>query len=280
MNHKIIELQTLREQLAYVHNQSRITNARNMVVLYPYQEMKVELKTFLMNRKVPILSAMQLQQKMPGIYVAESIDFETTDLCIVLGSDNFSVQEIEQIKKYCKGPIDFLKLKFEQQEETIDKNYDRFPIHIKDADIKKAFMMVFDVAEEEIDIVSPWMNRYAVNDVLIEKMEKALNRGVKIRICYGIESDHDSFNQARSERSDEVADFLRERFLDAGLNFRIRRDNIHYKAVICDEKFYLEGSYNYLSFDGDYDMECQRKEGTPFGRDTLYLRTLRQEYFR
>ena len=67
----MIELKNFNEQLAYIHNQSRITNAKNMIVLYPYAEMKAELKSFLMSRKIPILSAEQLKQKIPGIYIGE-----------------------------------------------------------------------------------------------------------------------------------------------------------------------------------------------------------------
>ena len=280
MSKKTIDLQDFKDQLKYIHNVSRSTNAKNIIVIYPYTEMKAEIKAFLMKRRIPVLDVKKLQQGIPGIYIGETLPFDTADLCMVLGSNNFTEHELEQIENHCKGEIYFLNSDFEKAEEYIDKDYSKFPMHIKDADIKKAFLMAFDVAEEEIDIVSPWINRYVVNDSLLRKMEATLHRGVKIRIRYGIETGHDLFDQTRSDRSDEVAEFLKMYFVDAGLNFRITRDNIHYKAIICDEKFYLEGSYNYLSFEGDYSVEGQRKEGTPFGRDITYLRILRQEYFR
>ena len=59
----------------------------------------------------------------------------------------------------------------------------------------------------------------------------------------------------------------------------ITRDNIHYKLVLCDEKFKLEGGYNYLSFVGDYENKSTRKEGSPFGTQVDEIRFLRKEYF-
>jgi hypothetical protein len=59
----------------------------------------------------------------------------------------------------------------------------------------------------------------------------------------------------------------------------IVRDNIHYKLVLCDDLFKLEGGYNYLSFVGDYENEDTRKEGSPYGTQVEEIRYLRKEYF-
>ena len=83
----------------------------------------------------------------------------------------------------------------------------------------------------------------------------------------------------RSRRSDQVADLLRRRFADKGNQLQIRRDNIHYKLVLCDEKYKLEGGYNYLSFVGNYSEVDLRREGSPFGRDNQEIKHLRKLYF-
>ena len=162
--------------------------------------------------------------------------------------------------------------------ETFD--LDSVPMHLKNEEIRKMFLKSFLIAESEIDIISPWMNFSVVNDALINLMRQALERGVSIRIIYGLQSSSDEYNQIRSDRSDQVAERLRTSFAEFGDLFHVSRDNIHYKLVLCDEKFKLEGGYNYLSFAGDYSDPNTRREGSPFGRDANEIRYLRKEYFR
>ena len=154
------------------------------------------------------------------------------------------------------------------------------PIHLQNEEIRKMFLKTFMIAESEIDIISPWMNYSVVNAALVNLMRNALQRGVSIRIRYGLAAGHDEYNQIRSERSDQVAASLRDEFSGFGDAFSIIRDNIHYKLVLCDEKFKLEGGFNYLSFTGDYSDPDTRREGSPFGRNVEEIRLLRKVYFR
>ena len=163
--------------------------------------------------------------------------------------------------------------------ENLEEQDWKTPLHLKNEQIKRMFLKSFVVAEYEIDIISPWMNFGVVNEKFVELMEKALQRGVVVKILYGLEPDSSEYNLSRSNRSNQVAEFLKTRFLNFPGQLFIRRDNIHYKLVLCDEKFKLEGGYNYLSFMGDYDNEDTRKEGSPFGTNAEEIRFLRKEYF-
>lgn len=153
------------------------------------------------------------------------------------------------------------------------------PIHLKNEQIRKMFLKAFAVAEKEIDIISPWMNFSVVNEGFVQLMRKAFERGVTIKIKYGLKPNSSEFDVLRSTRSDQVAEYLRDTFMDFSGQLAIVRDNIHYKLVLCDEKFKLEGGFNYLSFIGDYSNEDTRKEGSPYGTDVKEIRYLRKEYF-
>lgn len=153
------------------------------------------------------------------------------------------------------------------------------PLHLKNDQIRKMFLKAFVIAQKEIDIISPWMNFGVVNDKFIELMNSAFARGVKVRIIYGLNPDASEYNISRSNRSDQVADHLQNRFAEYGNLLKIYRDNIHYKLVLCDELFKLEGGYNYLSFMGDYTSEDTRKEGSPYGTNKEEIQYLRKEYF-
>ena len=153
------------------------------------------------------------------------------------------------------------------------------PLHLKNEQIRKVFLKSFIVAEKEIDIISPWMNFGVVNEKFVELMEKSLKRGVIIKILYGLKPNSSEYNISRSNRSDQVARYLKEYFKKFENQLFIQRDNIHYKLVLCDEKFKLEGGYNYLSFMGDYENSDTRREGSPFGTNIDEIRFLRKEYF-
>ena len=163
--------------------------------------------------------------------------------------------------------------------ETLDDVDIIPPIHLKNEQIRQMFLKAFKVAEKEIDIISPWMNFGVVDDSFVELMRSTLKRGVVIKIVYGLKPSSSEFNQSRSNRSDQVARFLQEEFKEYSNQLCIKRDNIHYKLVLCDEKFKLEGGYNYLSFVGNYEDEDTRKEGSPFGTNIDEIRYLRKEYF-
>lgn len=156
---------------------------------------------------------------------------------------------------------------------------EQIPLHLKNDQIRKMFLKSFVLAQREIDIISPWMNFGVVNDNFIGLMEDALARGVRICILYGLNPDSSDYNLSRSNRSDQVAKFLRDKFSKYGEQLSIVRDNIHYKLVLCDDLFKLEGGYNYLSFVGEYVNEDTRKEGSPYGTRVEEIRYLRKEYF-
>lgn len=161
---------------------------------------------------------------------------------------------------------------------TIDLN--TVPIHLQNAEIRRMFLYAFKIAKSEIDIISPWMNASVINESLLNLMEDAFDRGVKIKIIYGLKPDSSEYSISRSRRSDEMAELMLKRFSNRKGLFFIKRDNIHYKLVLCDELYKLEGGFNYLSFNGNYNDFDIRKEGSPFGRDAKEIKLLRDYYFK
>lgn len=135
---------------------------------------------------------------------------------------------------------------------------------------------------QELNIVSAWMNHYVVNDELIGKFEEALRRGATIKILYGI-NDRSAGNQRkegdhRSELTEKIAQKLQYKFRVYGSLFRMQRTNTHMKLLICDDSFYLFGSYNLLSFSGEYTGST-RSEGMEYGVTPSRIQELRKQHF-
>ena len=149
-------------------------------------------------------------------------------------------------------------------------------------EIRDKFIKAFSDAKYEFNIASPWMNNYVVNNDLINKMESLLIRGTSIKIAYGIEENsYNSKMDNKNTNSDRIAQKLKERFDIYGDKFTIKKVNSHNKLLICDESYYLETSFNLLSFAGEYDENSKdtRGEGATYSTNLEVIKDLRNRYF-
>lgn len=140
-----------------------------------------------------------------------------------------------------------------------------------DKEIKERFYQMLSHAQREIFIISPWVSERVTKQIL-PIFKKAVNRGVKIYIIYGIAniSSEDIRNQKSKE---QIQRYRRE----LGNALTIKKDNTHVKICICDDS-YLVGSYNFLSFDGEYTTDTWH-ELCSYGKDTKKIQTWKQTYF-
>lgn len=125
-------------------------------------------------------------------------------------------------------------------------------------------------AEREIIIISPWMNEQSMDYELREEIKKALKRGVNISIGHGFgDADY------REEKS------LRQlRKIAKGHNGKLwvfRIGDVHSKVLICDEKFMIMTSFNWLSFKGD-PVRGSRVEDGILTRDPRAIRKKKAEW--
>lgn len=173
---------------------------------------------------------------------------------------------------------------YQRQIQELQKNspIDNPPIHLQNSEIRRKFIQALKDSQIELDIISPWVNAHTVNEHIRYLMENLLKKGVKIRIIYGIGSDNSlyGYDDSRSKRSDDVVNELRKQFKKYVKLFVARRDNTHEKVLICDNSYYIIGSYNFLSFDGDYSRESNiRKESAFQCFNTDIIRKLRHKKF-
>lgn len=191
--------------------------------------------------------------------------------------DNVIIDKIHdanyKINNYSIDFIDQLLIQNTLDDSMCVKDKDIIENHLVNEQIRNKFLETFFIAEDEIDIISPWISNNVVDKKLIELMESALKRGVKIKILYGIGNDD------RSKKTDIMAEQLIQCFSKYDKLFTMKKTNTHYKLLICDDKFAISGSYNLLSFRGDYDYNDNRSEGAEYinNKETIIKR--REYYF-
>lgn len=175
---------------------------------------------------------------------------------------DISIEDISKklIEEFKKEKVDFSNTK-----------------HIQSKDIREYFIYAFKKAKEEIDIVCPWIGEWVLDDEFISLVENTLKRKTKIKILYGIKDN--SRSNRREDTSDKVAMGLVRKFARYGELFKVKKTNTHYKLLICDEDFCIAGSFNFLSFKGEYENEDTRHEGAEYSRNPESIRIKRSIYF-
>lgn len=104
----------------------------------------------------------------------------------------------------------------------------------------------FETAESNIYIVSPW-----VRNIVLEKykefIENALKRGVNIYINYGIS------NKGKEDIDKDAQRYYNDLKKKYNNLYIHSNTNTHAKILICDDKWVVTGSFNWLSYDGSDD---------------------------
>ena len=131
-------------------------------------------------------------------------------------------------------------------------------------------------AQKSLYIISPWMNNYVVNDQFKNQLIELLKRNVEIRIIYGINSPHNS--DERDVRTEKIAKELREIGKKYNNLLRLKHGHTHEKLLICDEKYYMNGSYNFLSYSPDGDGYF-RNEGCTYIESEMTAKAATEERF-
>lgn len=195
------------------------------------------------------------------------------DLYISYENNQYVIKNIEAFDKEISETISEIANKYEEY-------------HLQNREIRDKFIQAFSDAKYELNIASPWMNNYVVNDKLINKMEKFLLRGGIIKIIYGIEENNSFSNfkrdrNSKNENSHRIAEKLNEKFKCYNDSFKIKKVNSHNKLLICDESYYIETSFNLLSFSGEYDENSNdtRDEGATYSTNIEVIKDLRNRYF-
>lgn len=146
--------------------------------------------------------------------------------------------------------------------------------------IRDKFDEALKNTKRELDIFSPWVSENVVDWMMIDKFRALLEKGVTIKIRYGIgDLSANAINQ--KNRNDYTAETIKALKKEFKLypNFKVYKDNSHAKLFICDDDYYVISSFNILSFSGDYKGLDQRRELGELSHNKELLNAYRNHYF-
>lgn len=140
---------------------------------------------------------------------------------------------------------------------------------------KRYFFYVLQNAKKHIYIQSPWV-REDVLSKYKDEMQKALQRGVKICIKYGLKPRGKFDKAGIDEKSKDIFKNFAKNYPQI---FSLKKDDDHSKILICDEEFMIIGSFNWLSFGGEMkNNEKIRKESSTINKNSKEIQNKIQEF--
>lgn len=124
---------------------------------------------------------------------------------------------------------------------------------LRSAEIRTFFHKMIRQARRSMIVISPWISDSVVDSQLLELLRQAANKGCAILIGWGFRQ-----NILDEERkpSQELLKALNSIKDPSGLPAILVQwlGHTHNKEVIVDNRFHLLGSYNWLSYRGDYKI--------------------------
>jgi phosphatidylserine/phosphatidylglycerophosphate/cardiolipin synthase-like enzyme len=146
-------------------------------------------------------------------------------------------------------------------------------------DHRKYLDRALEEAQQHVLIVSPWIRFEVVDDELVGRFRELLQRGVELWIAFGInkEGSHGR-GKAKDEHDRDAERKLRRLGEDFPELFHMTRlGDTHAKILICDSRFSIATSYNWLSFKGDEQLEFRDERGYYVGLSS-HVDELFEEY--
>lgn len=157
----------------------------------------------------------------------------------------------EQHKESATERIRFLEKKIDEMKNE-RKGADRI---LSTYDHRPLLLDALDNAQNMVVIVSPWIKSGGMNNEILGRIERALQRGTRVIIGYGISEKEDS-NRWILQR---LTDIQKKKYGDKLL--LVKLSNTHEKVLIKDNEYMVITSFNWLSFKGDPNKGFRQETG-------------------
>jgi hypothetical protein len=138
--------------------------------------------------------------------------------------------------------------------------------HLSVYDHPRYMQKAFDDARTRILIVSPWIRAEVVDTQFIGRLRRVLDRDVAVYIGYGIGDNGPDRRHRRAVERDQAAEAELSRVAQRYPNFHLAKfGDTHAKVLVCDSRFSIVSSFNWLSFRGDRQLRFRDERGMYIG---------------
>lgn len=211
----------------------------------------VEFNSEVDNKGTSLIDEVEIKEKVEEVdEILDSIKEIETKVQDIESIDVESIEEyltktmqIEQLKK----ELELEKQKIKSAPKILN-TYEHRPMLIK----------ALREAEKQVVIVSPWIKNDATDSELRGEIRSAMARKVKVVICYGIANKI----EADVKYTIDLLNKLKEDKAIGKYLSLVKLGNTHEKVLVCDDKFTVITSFNWLSFKGDPKRGFRQETGS------------------
>jgi hypothetical protein len=163
---------------------------------------------------------------------------------------------------------DYLRNKLKGLADLSKKTNNKELEILRGKEIRDKFISSFQETKRKMLMVSPWISNIVVDREMLSRLQEFAKQGKTLYISWGIAK---SIEQEDRQPSKELLNTLNSIKHNDGTQAVFVRwfGNQHNKEIIMDTNTHLLGSYNWLSYRGEYDI---RHESVVVMRDKKIIR--------
>lgn len=192
---------------------------------------------------------------------------QATNLHLQIQETQRQVEEISSRLHSADSPTERTRLRaelaaVEGKAAKLQATLDAMPVRqVEVFDHSQYLREALETSRTRVMIISPWIKGMVVNETFLRLLEAALGRGVNVYIGYGLEGEGRRETDLDREAVRKLGE-LAQRF--GSLRF-IYFGDTHAKVLVCDDRFVITTSFNWLSFLGDPERTYRDERGMYVG---------------
>jgi hypothetical protein len=118
---------------------------------------------------------------------------------------------------------------------------------------REILFQALDTAQTRLIMVCPWISNYALDNEVKTKIEILLQKGVIVEIAWGHLKDIENEKIDYNHYSYDQIPYLKK-LSQTYNNLKLKMIGTHEKYIVCDTKFVMLGSHNFLT-SNDFNVE-------------------------
>jgi hypothetical protein len=124
---------------------------------------------------------------------------------------------------------------------------------LRGSHIRDAFLKTFKETKKKLLIITPWISEKVVDNELLQLFQEVAMRGASIHIGWGIAKEKSQEDRLPSKELLVRMQSIKDKQGNQAV-FVHWIGNHHNKEIVVDNKYHLLGSFNWLSYRGDYNL--------------------------
>lgn len=221
-------------------------NRYELFYVYDYLESKIFLRVWDYTQKKFVDEVLEILKEKADYSIDKKLEEYVNDRYL----SQPKINKVE--KKYSENLKEVVE---KTSKRKVDKkDYDKLLIkQIRNENIKPEFKAMLNQTKKLIIISTPWISESVVNDEMFNQFKAILKRGGKIVISWGYAESIEQESKFPSLALLDKLSGLKSPDGSDGL-LLVWIGNKHNKEIIVDCKIHLLGSFNWLSYKGEYNI--------------------------